>query len=614
MARIYSVKRAKNLRYTLKKLFSYLGHYKGLLALVAILVIISDVCNIMGTYMIKPIVNSLLETGSWQSLVRGVIITGSIFACGAISALLYSQIMARLAQKVVFDIRNDLFAHIETLPLKYFDSHQSGDIMSYFTNDIDTISDALNNSFSSTIKSGVQITGTLIIVFVLNFSLSLIVLLSYIAMFLYIRYSGKRSKLYYSRQQKKLADLDGFVQEMIEGEKVIKVFNHESESIKDFDVRNKALEREGEKAQGYALTMIPAVVSISYFNYAIVALLGGFMTLRSMMDIGSLSTYLVFVRQTTGPINQFTQQSNFLLSSLAGCERIFEVMDEISEINEGKVSLVNVIKKDDGKMEETEKVTGCYAFKDGENLIELKGDVRFNNVSFSYDKKTKVLNDISLYAKPGEKIAFVGSTGAGKTTITNLINRFYDIDEGEITYDGIDIRRIEKSALRKTLSMVLQDTHLFSGTIRDNIRYACPDASEEDVVNAAKIANAHSFITRLPEGYDTMIHNDGANLSSGQRQLIAIARASILNPPVLILDEATSNIDTRTEDLIEKAMDRLMEGRTIFVIAHRLSTVRNSNAIMVLEHGRIIERGTHDDLLKYHGLYYNLYKGLFELE
>ena len=485
--------------------------------------------------------------------------------------------------------------------------------MSYFTNDVDTVSDALNNSFAMVIQTFIQVVGLLVLLYVLNWQLSLIVTVSYGAMFLYIRYSSRRSRRYFARQQEHLGRLDGYIEEMVSGQKVVKVFNHEEANLQGFAAYNEALREAGTGAQSFAGTQIPAVVSISYINYAIVAVLGGLMALRGMTDVGSLATYLVFVRQAALPINQLTQQSGMVLSALAGAERIFTVLQEQPEVDEGKIRLTCVRETPEGLTACTEK-TGHWAWQkpDG-SLVPLRGDVRFDHVDFGYTPDRLILQGVSLYAKPGQKIAFVGSTGAGKTTITNLINRFYDVNGGVITYDGLDVRDIAKADLRRSLGIVLQDTHLFSGTIADNIRFGKLDATEEEIIEAAKIANAHSFITRLPQGYDTVITGDGANLSQGQRQLLAIARAAVADPPVLILDEATSNIDTRTERLIEKGMDRLMEGRTVFVIAHRLSTVRNANAIMVLDHGRIIERGDHDELLEQGGAYYHLYNGMTEL-
>ena len=521
--------------------------------------------------------------------------------------------MVKAAQQVVFDIRRDLFEHVQTLPLQFFDSRRHGDIMSLFTNDIDTMADALNNSFAMVIQSFIQIVGTLTLLYILNWRLSLIVMVCYGIMFWYIKFSGKRSKGYYTKQQNSLGELNGYIEELITGQKVVKVFHHEEESFTEFCKKNEELRKAGTGAQGYAATMVPVVVSISYVNYAIVAVLGGLLALHGKADIGSLASYLVFVRQAALPINQFTQQSNFLLSALAGAERVFDVMSLEPEIDEGKVELVNV-KEENGALAVCEETTGRWAWKrpDG-TMTELKGDVRFENVDFGYTADRLILKNISLYAKPGQKIAFVGSTGAGKTTITNLINRFYDVQGGAVVYDGIDVKDIEKDALRHSLGIVLQDTHLFTGTVAENIRFGKLDATQEEIERAAKIANADSFIRRLPNGYDTMLTSDGANLSQGQRQLLAIARAAVADPPVLILDEATSSVDTRTEALIEKGMDQLMEGRTVFVIAHRLSTVRNANAIMVLEQGNIVERGDHDALLAQKGKYYQLYHGMFEL-
>ena len=601
MARQYNNARPQNLRYTVGKLLDYMGRHKFLLLLVAVLVTLSALGNLLGTYMIRPVVNDLVD-GDLDALIHGVILTACIYAVGALSALGYTQTMVKAAQKVLYDIRRDLFAHLQTLPLRFFDTRRHGDIMSYFTGDVDTISDALNNSFTMLIQSFIQMTGTLVILFVLNWRLSMFVVLGYLAMFLYIRYSGRRSKEHYSHQQAYLGELNGYIEEMVSGQKVVKVFNHEDENLKKFHERNEALRKAGEGAQSYAATMVPAVVTISYINYAIVAVFGGLLALNGLADVGSLASYLVFVRQAAMPINQFTAQSNFLLAALAGAERVFQAMSQPAEVDEGTVRLERAA---DGQ--------GWDWCREDGSRTPLRGDVRFENVDFGYEEGQTILHDVSLYAKPGQKIAFVGSTGAGKTTITNLINRFYDVQKGRVVYDGIDVRDIRKDDLRRSLGIVLQDTHLFSGTIADNIRFGKLDATQEEVERAARIANADSFIRRLPKGYDTMVTSDGASLSQGQRQLLAIARAAVEDPPVLILDEATSSIDTRTEALIEKGMDGLMQGRTVFVIAHRLSTVRNADAIMVLDHGRIVERGDHEDLLRQKGMYYQLYHGMFEL-
>ena len=606
MAKAFSGKKPQHFGNTIRVFLNYLGRHKFMLGLVGVLTAVSALANLLGTYMIKPVVNGILETGSIPGLVRGVALTAAIYAVGALSTLGYTQTMVRAAQKVLHDIRRDLFAHLQT--------RRNGELMSLFTNDVDTISDALNNSFALLIQSFIQVVGTLVLLFVLNWRLSLLVVVGYAVMFWYIRFSTNRSRFFYARQQQALGDLEGYVEEMAAGQKVVKVFNHEQTNLEGFQALNARLQSAGTSAQGYSATMIPAVVSISYINYAVIAVLGGLMVMNGQSSLGSLASYLVFVRQSALPINQFTQQGNFLLAALAGAERIFNVLDEQPETDEGTVEIVRVEKSADGTLVPS---TGLWAWRDSADpaapLVPLRGDVRFRDVSFGYIPGQTTLHDVTLYAKPGQKIAFVGSTGAGKTTITNLINRFYDITSGTITYDGIDVRKIRKSDLRRSLGVVLQDTHLFTGTVADNIRFGKLDATDEEIIAAAKIANAHSFIERLPQGYNTMVSGDGANLSQGQRQLLAIARAAVADPPVLILDEATSSIDTRTEALIEKGMDRLMEGRTVFVIAHRLSTVRNSNAIIVLEHGGIVERGSHDELLAQKGEYYQLYNGMFEL-
>lgn len=596
----------------------------------------------MGTYLLKPVINRFIVPGDTTGLIRAVISMGVMYLCGALSTFAYNRLMVVTSQKVIKEIRNDLFAHTQKLPLSYFDAHSHGELMSRFTNDVDTVQEAMNSSFAMIIQSFMQLFGTIVMMMVLSVRLSLIVIVFLVLMFIFIKMNGKQSKKYFNRQQEELGRINGFVQEMMAGQKVEKVFNHEAKDFERFCEMNESLRRESTNALTFAGRMVPTIVTLSYFNYAVSACVGGLMAIKGLLDLGTLSAYLVYVRQSAMPLNQFTQQVNFLLSALSGAERIFEMMDEKPEIDEGTVTLCNAVRTPDGGLKECEERTGLFAWRvpermtmpDGSlqkrfnvvedgavhdaaeatSLVELKGDVRFKEVVFGYTPEKRVLNGISLFAKPGQKIAFVGSTGAGKTTIVNLVNRFYEIQSGTITYDGIDIKDIKKDDLRRSLAMVIQETHLFTGTIADNIRYGNPHASDEEVVEAAKIANADSFIKWLPEGYNTMLYSDGGNLSQGQRQLLAIARAAAAKPPVLILDEATSSVDTRTERLIEKGMDAIMEDRTVFVIAHRLSTVRNSEAIMVLEKGEIIERGNHAELLAQEGRYYRLYMGQFELE
>lgn len=630
MAKYVGYKRPKDTKKTLKHLFLYLGLHKWSFVCVAVLVFISAGANIAGTYLLKPVINHFIMPGDMSGLIKAVTGMGIMYFCGATCTLLYNRLMVKTSQKVIQEIRNDLFAHTQKLPLSYFDAHTHGELMSRFTNDVDTIQEAMNNSFAMIIQSFIMLTGTIIMMMVLSIQLSLIVIVFLIIMFFFIRFNGKHSKKYFNRQQSELGKINGFVQEMAEGQKVEKVFNHEEIDFNNFCKLNENLRKESTSALTFSGMMIPTIVSLSYLNYALSACVGGLLAIRGLIDLGSLSAYLVYVRQSAMPLNQFTQQVNFLLSALSGAERIFDMMDTEPEIDNGTVTLCNANKSEDGTLTESPVFTGTFAWKVPEitndstglahtddvhySYVELKGDVRFNNVVFGYTPQKKVLNDISLYAKPGHKIAFVGSTGAGKTTIVNLINRFYEIQSGTITYDGIDVTNIKKDDLRRSLSMVIQDTHLFTGTIADNIRYGRLDATDDDVRQAAIIANADSFIRRLPDGYNTMLYTDGSNLSQGQRQLLAIARAAVSHPPVLILDEATSSVDTRTERLIEKGMDAIMKDRTVFVIAHRLSTVRNSNAIMVLEKGKIIERGSHDELLSQKGRYYQLYTGQFELQ
>ena len=615
MAKYVGYKRPKNTKKTLLHLMKYLGLHKWMFMLVALLVFVSAGANIMGTYLLKPVINKFLLPGNREGLLLAVAGMAVMYICGALATLGYNQLMIRSAQKVVKEIRSDLFAHVQKLPLKYFDAHTHGELMSRFTNDVDTVQEAMNNSFAMIIQSFMMLFGTVVMMMVLSLQLSLIVVAFLLIMFVFIKFNGQRSKKYFQRQQAELGKINGFVEEMTAGLKVEKVFNHEKKDFEAFCEMNENLRKESTNALTFSGMMVPTIVSLSYVNYAVSACVGGLFTLMGLLDIGSLASYLVYVRQSAMPLNQFTQQVNFLLAALSGAERIFEMMEEEPEEDMGKVTLCRV-REEDGTLKETEEYTGRFAWKlpDTKQLVPLKGDVRFHDVVFGYVPERKILNGISLYAKPGQKIAFVGSTGAGKTTIINLINRFYEIQSGTITYDGIDIRDIKKDDLRRSLAMVIQETHLFTGTIADNIRYGRLDASLEEVKEAARIANADSFIRRLPKGYDTMLYSDGSNLSQGQRQLLAIARAAVAKPPVLILDEATSSVDTRTERLIEKGMDAIMEGRTVFVIAHRLSTVRNSKAIMVLEKGEIIERGSHEELLDLKGRYYQLYTGQFELE
>ena len=627
----------KNMKKTIKTLLRYVGKHKGLLFLVMVLVVVNSVAMVSGSYFLKPLVNNYIIPGNFAGLAKMLVLLGSIFATGACAAYGYSRIMVHIAQKTISEIRRDLFNKMQDLPLKYFDRNTHGDLMSLYTNDIDSVNEALNNSFTNILASGLTFIGTIIMMIVLS-PIMCIITATFLALMVFlVKKVGAKSGYYFAMQQKNIGKLNGYVEEMIEGQKVIKVFCHEDKAIEDFKKHNEELRKASTGAQTFAGFMMPMLGNLSHINYAVTCCIGGLLTIAGMFDIGSLVSYLQYTKQVANPISQVSQQVNMILAALAGAERIFAALDEEEEINNGQVTLARVKIDENGNLEETEEYTGHWAWKipmnevavdidgsakaiyrttrvNGFELRELTGDVRFKDVIFGYNEEKVVLKNISLFAKPGQKIAFVGSTGAGKTTITNLINRFYEINSGTITYDGIDVKDIKKEDLRRSLGIVLQDTHLFTGTIADNIRYGNLKATDEQVKEAAKLANAHAFIKHLPHGYDTVITGDGEGLSQGQRQLLAIARAAVANPPVLIMDEATSSIDTRTEKLIAEGMDKLMEGRTVFVIAHRLSTIKNSKAIMVLEQGEIIERGDHDSLLEEGGRYYQLYTGKAELD
>ena len=605
----------KNLGKTLKRLIGYTTRYKVLLALVIVFIIINSISMVAGSYLLKPLINDYILPGDFTGLAKMLTLLGGIFVFGALCSYGYGRIMVHIAQNSIRDIRKELFDKMQTLPVSYFDWNNHGDLMSLYTNDIDNINEALNNSVTNIMASSLTFVATLIMMFVLSPILGLLTILGLAIMMLLTKKLGAKSKYYFGLQQKNIGKVNGYVEEMIEGQKVIKVFCHEEQAIEEFKKHNEELRFASTGAQTFAGMIMPAFGNLSHINYAISCCAGGILTIVGALDLGTLVSYLQYSKQVTNPIAQISQQMNVILAALAGAERIFDVLDKEPELDEGKITLVNVNKNSDGSLEEVDKFTNHWAWKNEDgSLIELLGDVKFKNVVFGYYPDKTILKDISLFAKPGQKIAFVGSTGAGKTTITNLINRFYEIQSGTITYDGIDIHDIKKDDLRKSLGIVLQDTHLFTGTIADNIRYGNLNATDEEVKAAARLANADGFIKHLPHGYDTVITGDGEGLSQGQRQLLAIARAAVANPPVLILDEATSSIDTRTEKLIQEGMDKLMEGRTVFVIAHRLSTIRNSDAIMVLEQGEIIERGDHDALLEEKGRYYQLYTGKKELD
>ncbi|MDD3705822.1 MAG: ABC transporter ATP-binding protein [Clostridiaceae bacterium] len=614
----------KNTVKTLKRILKYMHAYRLQLIVVVLSILVSTGASVAGTYLLKPIINLYIvpyignENPDMTGFISMIGIMAAIYAIGVLTTYIYNRLMINISTSTLYKLRTDLFTHMEALPIKYFDTHTHGELMSRYTNDIDTLREMISHGIPNLFSSALTVVGIFIMMLILSPALTALVVFIMMLMLLVMKKIGGLSATYFRNQQKEIGRLNGYIEEIIEGQKVVKVFNREENVKGNFAEMNEELCNAATNAHTFAGILMPIIGNLSYMLYALTAAVGGVMTIYGHLDIGSIASFLQYTRSFTQPLNQVSQQMNSILTALAGMERIFEVLDEKPEEDNGYVELVFAEENEKGELAETEKSTDKWAWKypkkDGSvSYTKLEGDVRFEDVTFGYEEGKTVLNKVSLYAKPGQKIAFVGSTGAGKTTITNLINRFYDVPDGKIRYDGININKIKKADLRRSLSMVLQDTHLFTGTVMENIRYGKLDATDEEVVKAAKLANAHSFIQHLPEGYNTMLTSDGANLSQGQRQLLAIARAAVANPPVLILDEATSSIDTRTEALIEKGMNTLMEGRTVFVIAHRLSTVRNSDAIMVLENGTIIERGDHEDLIAAQGKYYQLYTGMFEL-
>ena len=604
-------RKPKNAKQTFTRILQYMGKNKLFLLVVFVMLILSTVCSIAASYCLKPILNDIaasIKAGTFmdegiKTLVKNLVKLSLLYVGASVFSFAQSKIMVTLAYKTTNLIRKDLFDHMQTLPLRYFDSQTHGEIMSRFTNDVDNVQMMLEQSMVQLVSSAFTFVGIVVMMIVLSPTLFLFALIFLIIMMVAVSLIGKQSRKYFREQQKNLGVMNGNIEESVEGMKVIKVFNHEQQVVDEFEETNENFRKAATNANFFSGIMGPCSTGINNASYATIALVGGILALSGSLDIGTFFTFLSYSKQFTQPINQIANQMNTVFSALAGAERVFEVMDMKSEVDEGTVTL------------HEEKTSDCkkWFWLDGNKKIPVEGKVVFTDVDFSYVPEKQVLKNINLYAKPGQKIAFVGSTGAGKTTITNLINRFYDIQEGSITYDSIDIKRIKKDDLRKSLAIVLQDTHMFTGTIMDNIRYGRLDATDEECIAAAKLASAHSFIRRLPDGYNTVITGDGGNLSQGQRQLLAIARCAVADPPVMILDEATSSIDTRTELHIEHGMDRLMIGRTVFVIAHRLSTVRNSNAIMVLEHGEIIERGDHDALMAQKGRYYELCTGKAKL-
>ena len=613
---------------TAKRLLKYVtGTYKIRFVIVFICILLSSVASISVSMSLKFLIDDFItpligqQSPDFANLYRALAVLGSIFLMGVISTFTYTRLMVYIGQGVLKKVRDDMFEHMQTLPIRYFDQNTNGSIMSLYTNDTDTLRQMISQSIPQALMSFFTIIVTFVSMVILSPLLTILAVIMIGVMMLVTKKIGGNSGKYFVRQQKSLADVTGFVEERMNGQRVVKVFNHERKSEEEFDKLNEALFESASQANTFANMMGPMIGNIGNMQFVLTAVLGGFLSVLGIggITLGVLASYLQFTKSFTQPFMQVAQQFNSIVMALAGAERIFDLIDEKSEKDEGYVTLVNVRKDENGNIVECKERTGMWAWKhphaaDGSvSYTELTGDVRFEDVTFGYNEDKVILKDISLFAKPGQKLAFVGSTGAGKTTITNLINRFYDIQEGKIRYDGINITKIKKDDLRRSLGIVLQDTHLFTGTIMDNIRYGKLDATDEEVYEAAKLAHADQFIKMLPKGYDTMLSGDGEELSQGQRQLLSIARAAVANPPVLILDEATSSIDTRTESIVQKGMDNLMKGRTVFVIAHRLSTIRNSDAIIVLEHGKIIERGDHEDLIKMKGTYYQLYTGKLEL-